>query len=413
MLIPYMGNFGRYGFKHRDGSIALKAEFEDAGHFSEGLVAVRKNRKWGFIDQLGNVVIPYQYNAAYDFYEGLAIIRKYDPKDTRKYKEGYIDKKGNELAVAYDEVFKFKEGRARVKKDEKVGFIDKAGNVVVSIAYESATDFKDGIAWVYKDIYFQEPVIIDKNGAPLYTDYKFYPISDNTSVLINVEKRSTGKWGYINKKGEAVIPFIFENAGPFHDGLACVSKGNRKYGYINEAGELVISYKYSYSDDFKNGYCVATIVTGAIAGKTGIKGDPNYGKTYRADEFVSGLIDKTGREIIPIKYKGGLLTGGPGVLEFSEDLVAVRDNSSKKWGYFDGNGKMVIPFKYGEAKAFQNGMARVEIEPGVMTYIDKQGNEIFSRFEYISEFNEDGYARVIEKSGKIYYMDRKGIKLKY
>lgn len=58
-------------------------------------------------------------------------------------------------------------------------------------------------------------------------------------------------------------------------------------------------------------------------------------------------------------------------------------------------------------------MARVEIEPGVMTYIDKQGNEIFSRFEYISEFNEDGYARVIEKSGKIYYMDRKGIKLKY
>lgn len=58
-------------------------------------------------------------------------------------------------------------------------------------------------------------------------------------------------------------------------------------------------------------------------------------------------------DIITIKHEGGLLTGGPGVLEFSEDLVAARDNSSKKWGYFDGNGKMVIPFKYGEAKAFQ------------------------------------------------------------
>lgn len=58
-------------------------------------------------------------------------------------------------------------------------------------------------------------------------------------------------------------------------------------------------------------------------------------------------------------------------------------------------------------------MARVKIEPSVMTYIDKQGNEIFSRFEYISEFNEDGCARIIEQSGKIYYMNRKGIKLKY
>jgi hypothetical protein len=413
LLIPFMGNFGKYGFKHPDGSVALKAEFEDAGHFSEGLVAVRKNRKWGFIDRTGKVVIPYQYNAAYDFHDGFAIIRKYEPKETPKYKEGYIDKHGNELAVKYDEVFKFVEKRGRVKKDGKIGFIDQSGNEVVPLEYEEATNYEDGIAWVYRDRSLLQPVIIDKNGTHLYTDYKIYPSSNNSSGLIAAEKKSNGKMGYINKKGEEVIPFIFEYAGDFSDGLACVSKGGRKYGYINVAGELVIPYKYSYANDFKNGYCQALIMTGTKTEKTGIKGDPNYGKPVTNEEYLSGLIDKTGREIIPIKYGGGMLSGGPGVLEFSEGLIAVRENSSRKWGYFDANGKMVIPFKYSEVEGFKNGIARVEIDSDSWTYIDKQGKEMFPRFISISEFNEDGYARVIEKSGKIYYINRKGTKMKF
>jgi hypothetical protein len=413
LLIPYMGDFGRYGFKHPDGRIAIKAEFEDVGHFSEGLVAVRKNRKWGFIDQAGNLVIPYQYNAAYDFYQGLAIIRKYEPKEMPKYREGYIDKNGNELAVAYDEVFKFKEGRARVKKGGKIGFIDHSGNVVVPLVYKSATDFKEGIAWVFKDMSFREPVIIDKNGTPLYTNYKFYSIPNNSSGLIDAEKKSTGKMGYINKKGQEVIPFIFEYAGRFSDGLACVSKGGRKYGYINEAGNLVIPCKYSYKSDFKNGYCQALIMTGIKTDKTGIKGDPDYGKPVSSEEYLSGLIDKTGREIIPVKYEGGMLSGGPGVLEFSGGRVAVRDNASRKWGYFDGNGNMVIPFQYTKAGEFEEGMARVENDNDSWTYIDKQGKGVLPRFIYIDEFNEDGYARAIDKSGEIYYVNRKGAKLKF
>ena len=60
------------------------------------------------------------------------------------------------------------------------------------------------------------------------------------------------KWGYINTKGEEVIPCSFDAADIFSEGLAAVSKSD-KLAYINTKGEEVISSPYSYYD-IKN-YC--------------------------------------------------------------------------------------------------------------------------------------------------------------
>ena len=55
-----------------------------------------------------------------------------------------------------------------------------------------------------------------------------------------------GKYGYINERGEMVIPCQYDSAGNFSsNGLARV-KIDGKYGYINEKGEVVIPAEYSY-----------------------------------------------------------------------------------------------------------------------------------------------------------------------
>jgi hypothetical protein len=46
--------------------------------FSDGLVAVYKDGKWGYIDKSGAVVAPFVYDYADDFYEGRAWVRAGD-----------------------------------------------------------------------------------------------------------------------------------------------------------------------------------------------------------------------------------------------------------------------------------------------------------------------------------------------
>jgi hypothetical protein len=65
--------------------------------------------------------------------------------------------------------------------------------------------------------------------------------------------KEEGKWGYINTKGEPVIPPKYEVVGHFEDGLAPV-RLNGKYGYIDSLGSVMIPFQYEFADDFKFGY---------------------------------------------------------------------------------------------------------------------------------------------------------------
>ena len=47
-----------------------------------------------------------------------------------------------------------------------------------------------------------------------------------------------GKKGFVNKKGELIIPCIYEDAMHFNDGLAPVKKGGR-WGFLDSTGKEV------------------------------------------------------------------------------------------------------------------------------------------------------------------------------
>ncbi len=60
------------------------------------------------------------------------------------------------------------------------------------------------------------------------------------------------KYGYINSKGEVIIPAQFYSAGNFSEGLAPV-RLKSTYGYIDTKGNFAIPSKYDYSEQFNNG----------------------------------------------------------------------------------------------------------------------------------------------------------------
>ncbi|MCF2698723.1 WG repeat-containing protein [Fusobacterium mortiferum] len=61
----------------------------------------------------------------------------------------------------------------------------------------------------------------------------------NFSTPILVQKDS---YGYINRKGEVVIPLEYTKATNFKDGVAIVKKG--KYGVIDEKGKVLLPFEY-------------------------------------------------------------------------------------------------------------------------------------------------------------------------
>jgi peptidoglycan/xylan/chitin deacetylase (PgdA/CDA1 family) len=53
--------------------------------------------------------------------------------------------------------------------------------------------------------------------------------------------KHNGKYGYIDRNGGVVIPFIFEKAGPFSEGLAAVSMDGYMMGFIRHMKTLTFS----------------------------------------------------------------------------------------------------------------------------------------------------------------------------
>ncbi len=63
----------------------------------------------------------------------------------------------------------------------------------------------------------------------------------------------TGKYGFIDKTGEVVVPLEYDDAQNFSEGLAVVEKDG-KWGYIDKTGKVVVPLgEYDYAYPFSEG----------------------------------------------------------------------------------------------------------------------------------------------------------------
>ena len=248
-------------------TMVIAPTYEGAGYFSEGLAAVKFDGKWGYIDNTGKVRILFEYDRADGFENGEAYV-EVGKGDARK--AYIIDKAGKvveELAAngagGDDDAaeFRFSEGLLATKDGKweangKYGFVDEDWNTVIAPRFDDAYDFSDGLAdveidgkWGCIDRTGEEvvPIIYDGVGffseglAAVNIDYK-YGFVDMAGKLVIPMKHTfarhfsggyaavffgdlaTGKWGFINKAGDVVVPGSFEDVGFFgySEGLAAV-----------------------------------------------------------------------------------------------------------------------------------------------------------------------------------------------
>lgn len=178
--------------------------------------------------------------------------------------------------------WKFSDGLAVIKTEDikgndKYGFIDKTGNIVIQVKYDDAHSFSNGYAWVKID---DEEHIIDKTGNIVLSEknlkrhgsvgtwgsegynFKFYGrVENNLFPVSKIYLRAsdfsyTTTYGYIDLKGNIVIKADWDSIGDFCDGIAKVKGSNGKYGYVNIEGKTIISAQYDEASDFSDGVAV-------------------------------------------------------------------------------------------------------------------------------------------------------------
>jgi hypothetical protein len=211
---------------------------------------------------------------------------------------------------------------------------------------------------------------------PASIDYAFKRYLDDPKGELFAIKGDNDKWGFVDQSCELVIPFKYDYATHIYDeGLALVVL-NCKYGYINKTGREVISLKYDGALPFVGG-----IAAVCLKGKW-------------------GFIDPSGKEVIPFKYDDAQHNN----LGYKECIV----KSNNKWGAINRVGDVVIPFKYDAI--FPNGnkdFYSIELNGKWSLFNIVAGEEVTS-FKYDKvDFYEDGFARV-RLNGKEGLMDKTG-----
>lgn len=188
----------KVGLVNPDGDIVIPVEYEFIDRFSEGVVAVQKDKQWGFVNIKNEVVIPFEYDYAGSFFNGRATVLKND--------NWYLINNIGEIVTVlpYLQVNNFHDGLALVLiQGLKFAFMDSTGQIAIPMIYDYAHDFSEGLASV----------------------------------------RIGEKFGFINTKGEIVIPLQYDFAFEFDKGLAIVEKDNR-YGLIDKTGKIVVPIIY-------------------------------------------------------------------------------------------------------------------------------------------------------------------------
>ncbi|MCM1141182.1 MAG: WG repeat-containing protein [Muribaculum sp.] len=231
-----------------------------------------------------------------------------------------------------------------ISQNDRWGFVDTSGKVIVSPHYEYA-----------------------KNGA------RHFELEHENIACARVWLNE--KVGLVDSYGNQFVECIYDSIGDdrsglvFRNGMALVCK-NQKYGFINRTGQLIIDCIYDLVDTLVfsesdtqfndagiailelNGKIVFIDKSGKIV-KTSSRGLEKSGENYLIFNETYELINDAA--ITELKFEKGIDYLYP----FEGKVARVR--IGKKWGLINQHGEWLTPLVFDRIYRINNNLARVKI----------------------------------------------------
>lgn len=247
------------------------------------------------------------------------------------------------------------DARFRITENNKIGYINGKGQIVIQPVYINGGNFSDGLAAVRENGLYG---FIDTNGKyiiqPQY-DYASYFYKDFALVYKN------GKREIINKKGEKALPDVFHSISILSDNTAIVSTKTRKRGlYSLKDKKLLTDTIYSSIGEFRKGVSIATtmdnnyclidslgntIVQPGIYSEIESFSDDGYAVVSSDEQYKSAVIDTKGKVLFKYHNEYSSLRG-----KFNNGYIPVYDYSFTEKpkdakfdrGYLNATGKLIF-----------------------------------------------------------------------
>ena len=309
------------------------------GLFSDGLLAVEINDKWGYINTSGVVVIGFIYDEARAFFEERAVV-----------KEGphyfIIDAEGNKI---------FEDGYVFIERDKETGLFWFVKNDLLGLMNG------DGGILAEPAFHIGKYTWIDQ-----YVTYSTY-FSDGYARVTDGER-----YGFINTNGDLVLPIDYVSIGHFSKGLVVVSI-NQKKGYMNASGEVVIPANLEVANRFnENSHA---IVAATLETKL----------TYSVMN-ISGTV---------------LFTGYDEIVHAGAYYIAKSAN-----GYFllTTTGQKVYPDGVNYMEVVNGYISLSEVNPNRITILEPSGRKLFE----LTEPDQNPSGALVDPTGHLYLYYRNG-----
>jgi hypothetical protein len=269
--LHYMQLNGLYGYIDAKGKTLIAPQFDEAYSFNNGKAFVKLNNKTGIIDSYGAYILQPEFDEVTFFSDSLYVLKN----------EGKLIflRQDQSIKASYfaEEIGKLVMDRAMLVQNNKVGYVDGQGALVIPALHDAFSnvvsdgEFVGNYAKVSKG---QKFGIIDRTGKVIV------PIQHQglgkVSGLIACQK--AGKWGFIDLTNKFVIQPIYDEAHSFSDGLAQVRLATG-FGLINPAGQIIIPTQFSAISLLEKQLVLVE------------------------KEGVFGIYRTNGKEIVPVEYQ--------------------------------------------------------------------------------------------------------------
>lgn len=326
-------------------------------------------------------------------------------------KIGYIDSTGR---VVIKPIFlsgdNFSEGVANVRLNGTYGYIDKTGEFVIPPQFDYAEPFEDSIAKVYLD---GIPCFINHKGERLFENkFPGIQITNNNRFIVTT---SSDKKGCVDRQGKLIVDTTYSEISGFNEGLAVV-KGFNHYPYcdhpkilvvgiIDTNGKFIVPFGICKKiEDYSNGYYIAEF------------------DNICEDDLINsniGIIDCKGKILFNNKVSSKIH------LDYTVNCGLAKINLYKYWipepkgnftteksyeGYLNTNGEIVLnDTNVKQALDFSCNRSYIRNKNFIGKIIDTKMNTVLDSVYCDNNFSFKNGMAFVEKGGKWGLIDTNGI----
>ncbi len=256
---------GKYGLISATKKQILENKYEEIAQiYLDNYYLVKENGVQKLVDSKGNTIIE----------NGFDEIKSVTSNGIIFVKDGLYGEMNTSGEITIEAKYQYlketKDGTYIAKLNDKFGVIDNLQNISLEFNYTGLTYNENANLFLAEDAGYKTSIINDKFQVKMTgilseinidesyirmrigNEYKYYNLNGEEKSSTEILKENTlflskkdGKYGYVDKKGNVVVDYIYDDATEQNQyGFAAV-KANGLWGSIDSNGKVIIEPKYN------------------------------------------------------------------------------------------------------------------------------------------------------------------------